>query len=321
MPATQTNLKFKANTVIVDKHPDYYSSQLGDEIATTNNCTLLKVQHHKAHFASVLHENSIDKNQEVLGVVWDGVGLGDDGQIWGSEFFHLKEGVMKRVHALQNYPYLGNDKMAYDPIWVASILGLSHPRVSDVINEPSDYYWKNIQVLINSCSLYSSSMGRLFDAVSGLLGLNQINTYEGYSAMLLQESAEKAESNFGWNPFEMKFKDNRLDVYHLIHQIIDEIVSNGDENLIALRFHQTLVNYISKVAFDIGVKKLAFSGGVFQNSFLVKLIRDKLESKYELLFHKQLSPNDENISLGQLAYVDFVNDHRKNEVELEKMKI
>jgi len=161
-------------------------------------------------------------------------------------------------------------------------------------------------------------MGRIFDAVACLLNLSDKQSYEGEAALLLQNLAEKFTNSHGYNINESYFMDGahyyRISTSSLFRSIIRDIKLKKTNSFIAAKFHFSLVHLIEIVANNIGAKKLAFSGGVFQNSLLVDMIHHLLGKKLDLFFHIQLAPNDENISFGQMVYsdqsIDLVKDYQ-----------
>lgn len=304
-------LHFRPELVVADKHPNYFSTQLAIELSIFHGIPLNQVQHHKAHFAAVLAEQSLlDCDEPILGVIWDGTGMGDDAQIWGGEFFKFDHNTMLRCYHFDYFPQLMNDKMSKEPRLSAmsiidEVLGGDALIKIKFTDAEWTYYKKLLQseAKINCCSV-----GRIFDAVASLLGLSDKQSYEGEAAMLLQTLAETYTDANGYDIRESYFMDGahfyRVSTSSLFSSIIRDILKNKPASLIAAKFHFSLVHLIEIVANNLGVKKVAFSGGVFQNSLLVDMIQQLLQDKLELFFHEQLSPNDENISFGQMVYAD-----------------
>jgi hydrogenase maturation protein HypF len=291
--------------IVIDKHPGYFSSSYGRELAENWSADLIEVQHHRAHFAAVLEENQLlDCAEPVLGVIWDGTGLGEDGRIWGSEFFEFEGGEMKRITHLNYYPWILADKMAREPRISALALCRGLEGVGDLIeNKFSASEWKLYRGLIERGDyIETSSMGRVFDAVASLLGLCDKQTYEGEASSYLERIAADYIYNHGLSADLMGHTDCSISA--MPDSIIRSLQKGQERGFIAARFHMTLVYWVSEVASRSGVRKIAFSGGVFQNALLVDLIQECLCQDYELYFHRNLPPNDENISFGQLVYVD-----------------
>ncbi len=307
----------KPQHIITDKHPDYFSTQLGERLSkewqiplpTNSGCTIHKVQHHKAHFAAVMAENNLFEAEEpILGVIWDGTGLGDDGNIWGGEFFKYENRDYLRCYYFDYFPLILGDKMPREPRISALSLAYDVMGAEDFLSKKFTdtegvLYRK---MLTQEGVLQTSSVGRLFDGVASLLGLTDKVSYEGEAAMFLEECAKQYFSKSGLDFSESYISEGssyyRIPTKTLIQNIVIDLKKGKNRGLIAAKFHVSLVKIIKKVAQNIGCKKVAFSGGVFQNSLLVDLIIHHLDTEFELFFHQQLSPNDENISFGQLFF-------------------
>jgi hydrogenase maturation protein HypF len=183
---------------------------------------------------------------------------------------------------------------------------------------------ENEQALLHGAlqnpKLFTTSMGRLFDAVASILEVADQNSYEGESALALQVLAESSTLR-NWEPFCLPIIGNCLDPSALLEILLAEIKQGENAADLAMRFHQTLVQWIVWVANTQQVEKIAFTGGVFQNSLLVDLIIDRLGQSHQLYFHEVLPPNDENIAIGQIAMtaievieeVDETNEKVKSE--------
>jgi hydrogenase maturation protein HypF len=296
--------------IVTDNHPNYFSNQYGVELSKKYNADIKIVQHHEAHFAAVLAENDlIESPQPVLGIIWDGTGLGHDGNIWGGEFFVYDQKIISRCCHFDYFPVIAGDKLAMEPrIALLCTTYNEWPKLPCIREKFNHTEWKNYQSLIRTATLFSSSAGRIFDAVASLLNVCDKQTYEGEAAMYLQALAEDWVDK---NKFEMDdsyFAEaesyERIPTSSLLHNVIRDVKSGLPKNYIAAKFHYSLVHLVGLVAKKMNVKKICFSGGVFQNALLVDWIRDMYTNEYELFFHIQLSPNDENISFGQLAYYD-----------------
>jgi hydrogenase maturation protein HypF len=167
-------------------------------------------------------------------------------------------------------------------------------------DEELEFYIK----VLDRSTLQTSSMGRVFDAASSILGLGQKNTYEGEAAMYLESVAQKYCDQKGKYPNAYNFtlrQDGSIDLNDMIGTILQELELGVNTGQIAAKFHSTIVKIIEEMALQSGVPIIAFSGGVFQNALLVDMIVDKLDDRFNLYFHKDLSPNDECISYGQLV--------------------
>ncbi len=310
-----TVLQSPPDTVLLDAHPDYFSTQLGEELAANWGAKTVHIQHHEAHFAAVLAENGLLQSAEpILGIIWDGTGLGSDGQIWGGEFFlKAKSGgdsksppdLWQRVAHLDNFDFLLGDKMPREPRISALSLCKGIAAAEEVlmtkfsVNEWSLYN----RLLRNGSTLQTSSMGRLFDGVASLLGLGDVQTFEGEAAMRLEQAATKYFKKHGLRSAEtwlgrLDHQEN-LPFSPIITGLLGGLKKGDSIEKLAAQFHTSLVSGIQLVAQHCNAKKLAFSGGVWQNGLLVDLCIELLGSDFELFFHRQVSPNDECVSFGQ----------------------
>ena len=291
--------------VLVDKHPGYQSTILGKELATNWEVPVVEVQHHKAHFASVLAEHDLfETTTPVLGVIWDGTGFGDDGMIWGGEVFVYQNHQMNRKAHFEYFDALAGDKMPKEPRLSLFSLVNSEVEVEDKFLKGE---LKIYQKLKNNSKLKTSSVGRLFDAVASLLGVSDVTTYEGEAALLLE--------NLAW-----QYQGECIDL--LKGQSFETVPSKTIiEHLIALKhqseskaklaasFIYTLARAVIKIARTFEISTIACSGGVFQNRFLVKTLRDMTRNNgFTLYFNQEVSSNDENIALGQLAYYQNIKE-------------
>jgi hydrogenase maturation protein HypF len=300
------------NKVVVDKHPDYFATRFGKNLADRHQADVIELQHHKAHFYSVLGENNLlNAKEAVLGIVWDGTGLGDDGNIWGGEFFIYKNKKVKRAHHIGEFDFILADKMVKEPR--ISALAIAHKiegMNSFIKDKFTETEFKIYQKLLQNTQLKSTSMGRLFDAVSSVLLGNDIHSFEAEASMRLEQSAA---SYYYKNKPRLKdsyitngFLPKNLS-YFLMKNIFNDLQKNKDKEYIAFRFHLSLVIYILTVAKDLKIDQIAFSGGVFQNALLVDLLHDYLKPKYHLYFQNEFSANDEGIPFGQLMYATILN--------------
>lgn len=307
--------------VLVDSHPNYNVTQKGIKWANNHERPFIKVQHHKAHFAAVLEEhNLLAQGDPVLGVVWDGTGYGDDHNMWGGEFFRLKNNAISRIHHLGYMPVIGGNRMALEPS-VATIAAMwpEMPGKVWMRKRFSPVEQGVLPQLAENAQIYTSSVGRLFDAAAGLLCKKRKNTFEGEAAMALQELAQKSKLAH-WDPYCLSLRKNTLNPQYLLSNIDLDKKNQVPVEDLALRFHQTLVQWIAFVSDINMIHKIAFSGGVFQNTLLVDMIFERLGSRHDLYFHNILPPNDENIALGQLAMCKFESSDKNQRNQTQKPK-
>ena len=314
-----TLVKAKPEHIIIDKHPGYFVSQQGKEIAAAQNISLTSVQHHTAHFGAVLAENNLlDIKEPVLGFIWDGTGFGDDGQIWGSEVFIYQHKKMERVAHLDYFPQLLGDKMSKEPRLSALSLLKNFPNKQFIIQKYfSKQEWQYYQQVLNQpSSLMTSSMGRFLDGIAALLGIRLYNTYEGEAAMQLETLARTC-SYKPYDYYSIPLVNDRLDWNTFLNELLEDWQQKEDNAIIAWKVFFSLAKMISQVSNHYYVDKIAFSGGVFQNALLNDLLIERLSYKRKLYFHQQLSPNDECIGFGLLACYSI---HQKRQKEMINTK-
>ncbi|MCK4339327.1 MAG: carbamoyltransferase HypF [Candidatus Cloacimonetes bacterium] len=316
--------EIKPEVVIADLHPNYFSTYFGENYAKENNLTLIHIQHHLAHTYSVMAEHNL---LETIGVSFDGTGFGEDGQIWGGEFFVVNGKNNKRVAHLKYQPVVSGEKMSKEP-WRMALIYLydSCPeKINSFISDKMFPQKKFILQLLKKQrhSLYTSSVGRLFDAVASLLSVCHYNTYEGEAAMKLEslaisdlgerlpnysqlnwEEGYSKKESYNWHLITTDFPW-QIDVDRVIKGIVNDIKKNISKSEIATKFHFTIFDIIYqtciKIKQEFEINKISFSGGVFQNSVLVNLIREKFkDSDFPLFFNEQVPPNDAGIALGQM---------------------
>jgi hydrogenase maturation protein HypF len=299
----------KPESIVVDMHPTYFSKEIGVEQKKKYKIPVFAVQHHFAHFAAVMMEHGmIDGREDVLGVVWDGTGWGTDEQIWGGEFFLRKDNAVSRYAYIHPYAHIAGDRMAMDTrIPALSVFG-------DI--EEFNSLWEELftpvelklyRSLIEKKRRLTTSMGRLFDAVACLTGLAESNNYEGQAAILVEQHARAFQQSItepvlGYLADDLIFSGS-LDLSVMLRPIVMDVLEGASAGRIAYRFHLSLVQLIERVAKKSGVQTLCFSGGVFQNALLVDLLLEKMRNTHRLCFHENLSPNDENIAVGQIGAI------------------
>lgn len=299
-----------------DAHEGYFSTQLALELGKRWQIPTHKIRHHQAHLAAVLAENDLlDSTRPLLGVVWDGTGYGSDGQIWGGEFYPFNFSEQPLSEQLRELPHrlhfdyfdaLLGDKMPREPR--LSALSFCKGVVgSEAILQPkfSTAEWRLYQKILSKNSLKTSSVGRIFDAVASVLGLMDKATYEGEAALLLEAMATSYFTRHGYS-FSENYLENTdimstIPTQKLAEGIVIDLQQGYPADRIAAKFHFSLVKIVETIAKQQGIGRLAFSGGVFQNVVLVDLLIEHLSPHFQLYFHRQLPPNDENIAYGQMV--------------------
>jgi len=291
---------------ITDRHPDYLSTQY----AASAGCSTQKVQHHLAHILSCMGEHQVEG--PVLGVSWDGTGLGDDGTIWGGEFLLVDSLSYTRMAHLRYFPLPGGEAAIHEPRRAA--LGLLFEIFGDEVftmdGIPSLAGFSTDERGIIKQALrrgvntpVTSSAGRLFDAVSSLLGVCQVTGYEGQAAMMLEYAADGVRTDTTFE-YEMIGRDDTLviDWSPMIRTILSEMRMGNNVGLIATAFHNTLVEMIVDISVRAGQKQVVLSGGCFQNRYLTeRTVRRLRTAGFEPYWHQRVPPNDGGIALGQIV--------------------
>ncbi len=292
-------------TILVDRHPDYHSARMGRALAASYGpkATVVAVPHHAAHFAAILAEHGCLRSDEpTLGVIWDGAGWGEDGQIWGGEFLTYHRGSFDRLTHLDVFPWLFGDRMAREPR-LAALAACSDVPGADALlrGKFPETDWDRCQrYLRREPERRTSSMGRLFDAAAALLGFESGNTYEGAAAAYLEHLAARALAG----GYPEHGYPGPFDRVSLLGRMVADLRQPGASRpAIALRFHLSLAHWVLEIADRYDYRHIACSGGVFQNNLLTDLLTDRCPDGRRLYFHRELPPNDENIAFGQLAYL------------------
>ncbi|MEM1124042.1 MAG: carbamoyltransferase HypF, partial [Bacteroidota bacterium] len=241
----------KPEAVLVDKHPEYSATVFGQDLAREIGCSVHSIQHHVAHFGAVLGENNLlHSKAPVLGVVWDGTGLGDDQQIWGGEFFTYHNYNFSRTTHFDYFDFILGDKMPKEPR--ISALSVSH-RVegATAILQPkfSPAEWSIYQKLLaKNNRLKTSSVGRIFDAVVSLLGMMDRQTYAGEAAMQLEKVATSYFVQHGLAFEGHYFSDansfKSIPTKSLFAKIVADIQSGKTKAFIAAKFHYSLAQLV-----------------------------------------------------------------------------
>jgi hydrogenase maturation protein HypF len=290
-----------------DLHPDYLSTRYATERACREDKPLVQVQHHHAHLAACLAENNWTSAEPVIGLTFDGTGYGTDGSIWGGEVLVGGYSGYERVFHLEYMPLPGGDLAIRRParIALAYLLASGLPWQADLapVKALSEQERHSLPLLLKQGinTPRTSSMGRLFDAVSAAIGLCQTISYEGQAAILLEAAVDPDEKES--YPFEIN--DDLIRVTPVIQAVLSDLRAGISQGRIAARFHNGLAEMTLAVCSTLktnrGLKTVALSGGVWQNRTLLELTINKLRAAgYEVLLHRRLPPNDGCIALGQV---------------------
>ena len=311
-------MEVEPQVVVCDLHPKYNSTVVAEQLGYP----MIQVQHHYAHILSCMTEN--DCQEPVIGVSFDGTGYGTDGTIWGGEILLADYENFTRFGSITPFLQIGGDASAKEGwrIAVSMIYGYTKNR---------EEAWKIIEKL-GLCSeqeskvqftmadrkmnaVVSTSAGRLFDAVSAILGIRKRSGFEGEASTALQFAAEtyKEQKHLhreDGSVHQLVYENVGrliLDTQTLVQRIVEEKLQGADSNQLAYLFHQELAEQITAACVEArkvsGRKKAALSGGVFQNRLLLRMTENRLmEEGFEVLRHCMIPPNDGGIAIGQAAY-------------------
>lgn len=299
----QDLLDVRARVVAHDLHPDYPSTRYATELVDVE---LIGVQHHHAHIASCLADNG--RSERVIGVAFDGLGLGTDGTAWGGEFLIADlEGFTRAAHLAQ-VPMPGGDAATRQP-WRMAAAHLDAAYEGAVpaglgVAARQGARWEQVLSLGRSGvnAPPTSSAGRLFDAVSSLLGIRDEVTYEGQAAIELEHAADPSELG----RYPLPDPHHLVDAGSLIRALVDDMSRGLPVSVLSARFHNTVAAMVVHVCRQLraehGLGTIALSGGVFQNALLLSRCVEGLEARgFSVLTHRRVPPNDGGISLGQAA--------------------
>jgi len=277
---------------------------------------VVAVQHHYAHALSCMAENQLDP--PALGICWDGSGYGPDGTVWGGEFLRVTSEGFERFAHLRTFALPGGEKAVKEPRRVAlAILREAFGAALEGLDElatlqafSADERRMLGQMIDRDVrSPRTSSAGRLFDAVASIIGLRQVCRFEGQAAMELEFLTDGIATEASY-PFDLlKCQDGlNVDWAPMIRAIVEDVRGKLCAGLIAVKFHNTLVEMMFHVAKEAGEEKVVLSGGCFQNRYLTERAVLRLQAEgLRPYWHQRVPPNDGGIALGQLAAVALAN--------------
>jgi hydrogenase maturation protein HypF len=295
--------------VVADSHPAYRSTAWAHRNA--GDRPVRTVQHHHAHVAAVMAEHGLDGSRQVLGFAFDGTGYGPDGAIWGGEVLLADYKGYQRRAQLKYVPLAGGDisvlrpyRMALSHLWAAGLRW--DDDLPPVRACPTDERRALQHQLASGLGcLPTSSMGRLFDAVSALVGVRQVVAYEAQAAIELEGLSRDTDGGMTRYTFglDASAPTTMADPAPVLAAIVRDVRDDVPAGVIGARFHRAVADLIVELATaeDPAPQAVALSGGVFQNAMLLRLARDGLAAKgFEVITHRHVPPNDGGIALGQL---------------------
>ncbi len=311
----KTLLEAEPSGAACDLHPKYNTVRVAEE----QNLPLVPVQHHHAHILSCMAEN--DYTGDVIGVSFDGTGYGSDGSIWGGEILRTGLSCRERLGHIRTFRHVGGDRASREGwrIAVSMLNDLYGDEASRLVSELK-LCSEQEQTLMKTMAergintVASTSAGRLFDAVSAILGICRESSFEGEASTALMFRAQGDDATampvlpeaVSAELTELTVQENRviLPVDRLVRFLVEETLKGTDAEMLAAVFHRVLAAQIGSAvrwaSEHTGLTVCAFSGGVFQNTLLLGLCEESLEgSGIRVLRHRMIPPNDGGIALGQ----------------------
>lgn len=317
----------KPEVIAFDRHPDYLSTRYALTRIDNENLIGIDVQHHHAHVVSCMAEHKFDPNTTVIGVAFDGTGFGDDGAIWGGEILLASFSDYKRVGHIRYVSMPGGEKAIKEP-WRMALSWLKTsgidwaddlPPVQYALklpDESSTYrdHHNRLKILESQIDQNincqpTSSMGRLFDAVAALIGVRQTVNYEAQASIEMESLAKHRNvtpytfqiGSRSHDPMEYPI---RIDFSQVFQEIVADIRSRIDPQIIASRFHVTIAQMVKEFVMELSnlhnISKVVLSGGVWQNMVLLEQTTTLLESHgFETFVHHKVPCNDGGLALGQ----------------------
>ena len=313
--------------IACDAHPRFITTRYAQELADNFQIPLFPIQHHYAHVLGLMAEKRIKENESIIAITTDGVGYGNDGNVWGGEILKAKYNMYERLGHLEYQPMVGGDRCTRFPARMYASILLHHLKTNEAkkifnrirLEKDLEYGNTELDALIKQYEQaegnfpaenvpLTSSTGRILDAISYLLGACSLKTYRGEPAMRLEGLASKG--NF--KKLNLKFnilKENSQDIIKTstaIQKITDLIFDRSHNNAdIAKSFHIEFANAIAQVAIKNAEKykinKIGLTGGVAYNSLFSKTIKERVKKEgFTFLEHDNIPPGDAGVSIGQL---------------------
>ena len=314
----QRLFRIQPEIIAYDLHPEYLSTKYALKYAAEKGLKAIGVQHHHAHIASCLVENNF--REPVIGVAFDGVGYGTDGNLWGGEFLTGDLGGFERLAHLEYAPMPGGAAAIRKPYrmalgYIYSLLGPETPLdglhiMSNI--QPDEINIIKTQLTRRLNSPLTSGAGRLFDAVSAMAGIRGQIDYEAQAAIELEMLAADDAASFAPYPFHIseEKKPAVIKLKELISAVLNDVIKGTRPEVISARFHKTMAEIILRacrlISRESSLQTVALSGGVFQNRLLFNLAVDALEKEgFRVLTHQLVPCNDGGISLGQAVVASY----------------
>ena len=338
-------LEMKPDAIACDLHPAYNTAAWAEDTAGRRGIPLIRIQHHYAHILSCMAEH--DRKEPVIGAAFDGIGYGTDKTIWGGEILICDPLSFERYACIEPFCQTGGDLSSIEGWRIAVDLIYRFCAGEGKGNEEAERIIEDLKLCtVNEArtlhtmalrginSVTSTGAGRLFDAVSAILGIRRKSTYEGEAATNLQFAAERSLERGGLKSLQddtghaagkvgLLAGDScrYLPTLSMVREITQSYLSGEDPEDLALLFHYRLAQMITKACVQAGREKgidtAALSGGCYQNMLLLSLSRKMLEKEgFKVLTHSMVPPNDGGICLGQ-AYGAMARINHRERLEIK----
>jgi len=296
----------KPDIIACDMHPDYVSTRYADRFRSM--LPVYEIQHHHAHFASVLAEHDIEGN--AIGLILDGTGYGKDGAVWGGEALWGDIGASERIGHMLYAPLLGGEAAIREP-WRMALAMMYTSCGKAAALEYFDKYGNKADLLLRANerkinSPLTSGAGRLFDAVAALAGIMTNITYEGQAAIALEQAIDDSEDGSYGIDIVQESDMMIFDWRQMICDIVRDVRSGLRVGKISAKFHRAMVQLLADAASlarkQYGASIVVLSGGVFQNAYILGNGIDKLgRNGFDVYSNEKVPANDGGISYGQAA--------------------
>ena len=300
----ETLLETKPELAVCDLHPSYNSSLAAEE----SGLPLERVQHHYAHILSCMAEN--DYHGECIGISFDGTGYGTDGTIWGGEVLKCSPSWFTRLGSIRPFLQTGGDIASKEGWRIAvsmliDIFGSRAEEAADRLGLIRNGTFKTYKAMHDGKlnSVVSTSAGRLFDAVSAILGIKYENTFEGEASTALMFEAMRCDNHVCACDYELT--SEYIETDKIVRDLVIRRLAGEDPRELAYRFHRLLGEAAAEFASaNAGtVRTACLSGGCYQNTLLLDITKKALENRgFKVLIHSLIPPNDGGISIGQAFY-------------------
>ncbi|MGP3667514.1 MAG: carbamoyltransferase HypF [Candidatus Bathyarchaeota archaeon] len=304
-----TNIKFQS--IACDLHPKFNTTSLANNLAEKFKCEIFPVQHHHAHLGSLMAEHGLE---EVIGIVCDGFGYGLDGKAWGGEILYWVEGKVERLIHLQEQPMIGGDKATIYPLRMVVGILRRHSEVEDWIYSKSRFlpFGKmEAEVIVKQAKAgkftWTTSCGRVLDAVAALLGICYERTYEGEPALKLESYALNGKDVLKVEP---KVSGNIINTENIVLEIFENLKKYQVKDL-AYSAQEYIGKSLAQAAIEkaekLGVKVIGFSGGVAYNKHITSTIKKIVKKEgFKFIINRKVPAGDGGISLGQAFVASFL---------------